>query len=186
MVHTNILCAVVPWLPQSRDLLEQWSKRADMKVSIDLLGSSSAESDPVITRHISRLRTPRARAMEPTRDPNFRRGVQVAPLRALQPRARERPTGAGEKRANIRKKTHWYIVIRTRYYVTKYTECCCSCCCCCCCVLLYCCCCSCCCCCCSSSYTCHPRLYFIKAYRSTCQTFLSQTNIHPLAVQSVL
>ena len=55
-----------------------------------LLGSSSAESGPVITCQISRLGTPRARATEPDRDPHLRRGVQAGLLRAPQPRAREK------------------------------------------------------------------------------------------------
>ena len=73
-------------------------------LSCSALDYTSAESNPVTTCQISRLWTPRARTTEPARDPNLRRGVQVAPLRAPQPRARGRPTGAGEKRANVLQK----------------------------------------------------------------------------------
>ena len=44
-------------------------------VSMDLVGSSSVESDPVVTGQISRLLTPRARAMEPGRDLHLHRGI---------------------------------------------------------------------------------------------------------------
>ena len=58
--------------------------------SVVLLGFGSAESNPVNTCQILRLGTPRARATEPARDPSLRLGVQAGPLRALQPRAREK------------------------------------------------------------------------------------------------
>ena len=65
--------------------------------SIVFLGSSSAQSNPVIACQISRLRMPRASATEPTRNPNLRRGVQAGPLRAPQPRAREKTNGRRRK-----------------------------------------------------------------------------------------
>ena len=50
--------------------------------SIVFLDSSSTESTPVIICQISRLRTLRARATDPARDANLRRGVHGLPLRA--------------------------------------------------------------------------------------------------------
>ena len=62
-------------------------------VSMDLVGSSSAESDLAITWQIARLRTPRARATEPDRGPNLRLAYARSPLRAPQPREREKTRG---------------------------------------------------------------------------------------------
>ena len=59
----------------------------------------STQSDPVAACH-SRLRTPRARAMEPGLDPHLPRPVQAVPLRAPQARAR------GKTRD--RKRKVWY------------------------------------------------------------------------------
>ena len=44
-----------------------------------LAGSELAESDPVITCQIARLRTPRARVTEPGQDPHLRHGVHYVP-----------------------------------------------------------------------------------------------------------
>ena len=65
--------------------------------SIVLLGPSSAESNPWITCQFPRLWTPGARATQPARDPILRRGVQAVPLRAPQPRAREKTHGRRRK-----------------------------------------------------------------------------------------
>ena len=83
------------------------AKQLTCGFSIVLVGSSSPEGNPVITWHISRLWTPRERATEPARDPNSRRGVQAGPLRAPQPRARDKTHGRRKKACKCPKKeTH--------------------------------------------------------------------------------
>ena len=60
--------------------------------SMSMIGDSSSESDPMVIYQISRRWTPRARATEPGLD-----GVQAGPLRAPQPRAREKTRDRKEK-----------------------------------------------------------------------------------------
>ena len=75
--------------------------------SIVLLGSSSAESDPVVTCQFWRLLTPRARATEPGRDPHLHRGVQAGP-RVPRIREREKKTAAGRGMFCIPEKKIFY------------------------------------------------------------------------------
>ena len=56
-------------------------KRRHFGAFMGLIGSSSAESDPVVTCQLARLRTLRARATKPGRGPNLRRGMHAPPLR---------------------------------------------------------------------------------------------------------
>ena len=74
--------------------------------SIVLLGSCSAESDPVITCQLVRLGLPRARATEPERDPRLRRGVHADPLRAPQPGARQKTRGQKRKAGQFAKEAN--------------------------------------------------------------------------------
>ena len=75
-----------------------------------LVGSGWSETDPVVTCHFSRLRTPRARATDLGQDPHLHRSVHAGRLRAPHPRARETPRGRKSKKCLRAKKSIWYIV----------------------------------------------------------------------------
>ena len=62
-----------------------------LAVFMGLAGSELAESDPVITCQIARLRTPRARVTEPGQDPHLRHGVHRAPYVPRSPEREKRP-----------------------------------------------------------------------------------------------
>ena len=64
---------------------------------MDLRGSGWAKNDPSKKSKLARLRTSRARATEPARDPNLPCGVQAGPLSARQPTAREKAHGRWRK-----------------------------------------------------------------------------------------
>ena len=94
--------------------LQQWPA---CWFSIVLLGSSSAESNPVSTCQISRFGPPRARATEPARDPACAVVYRRPPCL---PRGREREkktTGAEKKLAKSPKIVHICIVM---YQVPAY------------------------------------------------------------------
>ena len=96
VVRTNLTCDRLLFYRgchQVESFYSYGAKQPTREFSVVLLGSSFAQSNPVITCQISRVRPPRARSTEPARNPNLRRGVQAGPLRAPQPRAREETHG---------------------------------------------------------------------------------------------
>lgn len=63
-------------------------------VSMGLVGYGLTERDAVITCQFARLRTPRTRATESGWNPHLHRSAHAGPLRACEPRSREREKSA--------------------------------------------------------------------------------------------
>ena len=92
----------------SQKRLQQWLTSV---FSITSLGSTSAESNPVITYQILRLWTPRARATEPARDRNLCRRVHASPLRTPQPRARRTTHGCRRKACQCPNQNTFIVIL---------------------------------------------------------------------------
>ena len=72
--------------------MKKVNKDDNLGMSMGLVGSSSAESDPATTCQIAGLGTPRARATEPGRGSN---------LRLVYTQLEKRPAAEGEKSADV-------------------------------------------------------------------------------------
>ena len=84
---------------------------------MNLLGSASAESDPVKTSQLARLRFPRAHATEPGRGPNLRLVYTRAPCAPPSGEQEKRHAAGRENLANAHKKMH---VIRMHIYFVYF------------------------------------------------------------------
>ena len=107
----RLLLIVAPWLPQSRYFLQQCIKIADMWIFHCLAWLSPRKATPrILARFRDFERTEHARRTPP--------GIQTCAVVCRRPlyvprslEREKRPMGAGEKRANVNEKTHWYIAI---------------------------------------------------------------------------